>query len=163
MNVLRRRLEMSAIVRSIEIGRLPTDIFSYATDFSRFPEWQGGVVSVRVVGDGRPSVGTTAIVTRQVGRRQMPRSEKITQLRPPRTWAVRGEGGAVVTTTEGTIEPLDRGERSRVTIALSFKGRGVGRLLVPLVIRRQARTQLPMNEQRLKERLERGAQTPSAV
>jgi carbon monoxide dehydrogenase subunit G len=154
---------MSDIVRSIEVARLPTDIFSYATDFSRFPEWQGGVVSVRVVGDGRPGVGTIAIVTRQVGRRQMPRSETLIQLHPPRTWTVRGEGGAVVTTTEGSIEPLDQGERARVTIALSFEGRGVGRLLVPLVIRRQAATQLPKNEQRLKEMLEGGAQTPSAI
>jgi Polyketide cyclase / dehydrase and lipid transport len=58
---------------------------------------------------------------------------------------------------DGTIEPLGGGERSRVTIALDFKGRGIGRLLVPLVVRRQARAELPRNLQRLKERLEGGA------
>jgi hypothetical protein len=50
--------------------------------------------------------------------------------------------------------PLDDGERSRVTIALEFEGRGIGKLLVPLLIRRQARKQLPRNEQVLKEILE---------
>jgi hypothetical protein len=32
---------MAAIVESIEISRRPEDVFSYATDFSHFPEWQG--------------------------------------------------------------------------------------------------------------------------
>jgi hypothetical protein len=58
---------------------------------------------------------------------------------------------------KGTIEPLDGGKRSRVTIALEFEAHGIGKLLVPLIIRRQARKQLPGNEQKLKEILERGA------
>jgi hypothetical protein len=53
------------------------------------------------------------------------------------------------------VEPLDGGRRSRLTMALEFEGRGIGRLLVPLVVRRQARRQLPKNEQKLKEALER--------
>jgi hypothetical protein len=57
----------------------------------------------------------------------------------------------------GTIEPLADGERSRATIALKFQGHGIGRLLVPLVIRRQARRQLPRNRKRVKEVLEWGA------
>lgn len=44
---------MAPIVRSIEIARRPEDVFSYATDFSRFPEWQEGVVSVRPRAEGR--------------------------------------------------------------------------------------------------------------
>jgi len=41
--------------------------------------------------------------------------------------------------------------------ALEFEGHGIGRLLVPLVVRRQARRQLPKNEQKLKEVLEQGS------
>jgi hypothetical protein len=66
-------------------------------------------------------------------------------------------GLPVIAIAKGTIEPLDNGKRSRVTIGLEFEGHGIGRLLVPLVIRRQARRQLPRNEQQLKEVLERGA------
>jgi hypothetical protein len=70
---------------------------------------------------------------------------------------VHAVGGGVEAIANGTIAPLDHGRRSRVTIALDFEGRGIGRLLVPLVVRRQARRQLPRNEQRLKELLERPA------
>lgn len=148
---------MAEIVASIEISRRPEDVFSFATDFSRFPEWQGGVVSARRDADAPLEVGSRAVVTRRVGPRRLARTEEITELRPPRAWAVRGIGGPVTAVAKATIEPLDRGERSRVTIALWFEGHGIGRLLVPLVLRRQARRQLPQNEQRLKEVLERRA------
>jgi hypothetical protein len=32
---------MAGIVESVEIARRPMDVFSCATDFSRYPEWQG--------------------------------------------------------------------------------------------------------------------------
>jgi uncharacterized protein YndB with AHSA1/START domain len=145
---------MAEIVKSIEISRRPDDVFSYATDFSHFPEWQGGVVSARPEGDAPPALGSRAVVTRKAGPRTLARTEQITDLNPPRSWAVRGVGGPLTATARGTIEPLDEGERSRVTIALDFEGQGIGKLLVPLV-RRQARKQLPKNEQQLKAILER--------
>jgi hypothetical protein len=43
---------MAAIVESIDISRRPGDVFADAADFWHFPEWQGGVVSVRREGDG---------------------------------------------------------------------------------------------------------------
>jgi hypothetical protein len=70
---------------------------------------------------------------------------------------VRVIGGPLLGIARSTIEPLDNGKRSRVTIALDFEGRRIGRLLVPLVVRPQARKQLPRNAQKLKERLERRA------
>jgi hypothetical protein len=54
---------------------------------------------------------------------------------------VRGPGGPLTAIAIATIEPLEDGERSRVTIALDFDAHGIGKLLVPLV-RRQARKQL---------------------
>ena len=36
---------MAAIVEIIDIARPREYVFAYATDFARFPEWQGGVVS----------------------------------------------------------------------------------------------------------------------
>jgi uncharacterized protein YndB with AHSA1/START domain len=148
---------MDAIVKSIDISRRPEDVFAYMTDFSHFPEWQRGVVSARREGDAALAVGSRGVVTRRVGPRELPATEEVVELNPPRSWAVRAVGGPVVATAKGTIEPLDHGERSRVTIALDFEGHGIGRLLVPLLIRRQARRQLPRNELKLKEALERGA------
>ena len=68
----------------------------------------------------------------------------------------RGQGHAR-DIVRGTIESLWDGERSRVTIDLDFEGHGIGKLLAPLLVRRQARMEMPKNQQRLKELLERGA------
>jgi hypothetical protein len=147
---------MGPIVESIEISRRPEDVFSYATDFAHFPTWQGGVVSASGDGGGPLAVGSTAKVTRQIGPRRLARTEEITEFDPPRRWAVRGVGGPLVAIATGTIEPLANGQRSRLTMALDFEGRGIGRLLVPLLIRPQARRQLPRNQRRLKKILQRG-------
>jgi len=53
-----------------------------------------------------------------------------------------------------TVEPLNARTAPRVTIALDFEGRGIGKLLVPLIVRREARNEMPANLRRLKERLE---------
>jgi hypothetical protein len=82
---------------------------------------------------------------------------EMTELNPPRSWAVRGIDGPVRGIVNGTVEPLDDGARSRVTIELDFEGHGLGKLLVPLVVRRQAQQEMPRNLQNLKERLESGA------
>jgi carbon monoxide dehydrogenase subunit G len=148
---------MAGIAESIDISRRPGDVFAYAADFLHFPEWQGGVVSVRREGAGPVAVGSRAIVTRRAGLRELARTEEITELNPPRTWTVHGGGGPLIAIAKVTIEPLDAGQRSRVTMTLDFKAHGIGRLLLPLVVRRQARKQLPKNQQRLKEVLERGA------
>jgi hypothetical protein len=52
------------------------------------------------------------------------------------------------------VEPLADGSRSRVTIELDFTGHGIGRLLVPLLVRRQAASEMPGNMKRLEQRLE---------
>jgi uncharacterized protein YndB with AHSA1/START domain len=148
---------MPAIVSSTEIARTPEDVFAYATDFSHFPEWQGSVTSVRPEGDAPLAVGSRAVVTRRVGPRELMAPEEISDLNPPRAWEVRAVGGPVTATARGAIEELRGRRASQVTISLEFEGHGIGRLLVPLVIRPQARKQLPTNLQKLKEVLERSA------
>jgi uncharacterized protein YndB with AHSA1/START domain len=148
---------MAAIVKSIEISRSPEDVFSYVTDPSRLPEWQESVVGVGREDDAPITVGTRAVVTRRVGRREQAMTAELAELNPPRSWAVRGIDGPVRGNVKGTIEPLDDGARSRVTIELDFEGHGIGKLLVPLVVRRQAQKEVPRNQQKLKERLETGA------
>jgi uncharacterized protein YndB with AHSA1/START domain len=145
---------MAAIVESIEISRRPEDVFSYVTDPSHLPEWQESAVSVRREGNGPPAVGSRAVVTRRIGRREQPMTVELTELHPSSSWALRGIDGPVRGIVKGTIEPLGGGERSRLTIALDFEGHGIGKLLVPLVVRRQARAEMPRNQQKLKERLE---------
>jgi hypothetical protein len=44
-----------------------------------------------------------------------------------------------------------------VTISLDFEGHGIGKLLLPLFVRRQVQAEMPKNMQNLKNRLESGA------
>ncbi len=148
---------MAPVVTSIEIARRPEDVFSYVTDPSRLPEWQESVVSTHTEEGGPLAVGTRVVQIRRIGRGERTMTSEITEITPPRSWAVRGVDGPVRGMVKGAVEPLEGGERSRVTIELDFEGHGIGRLLVPLVVHRQARTQMPANMQRLKERLESGA------
>ena len=148
---------MAAIVESIEIARPPEDVFPYVTDPSRLAEWQESVVSARLEGGGPPAVGSRVSVIRRIGRSERTMTAELTELNPPRSWAVRGIDGPIRGNVKGTIDPLDDGARSRVTIELDLEGHGIGKLLVPLVVRRQAQKELPKNQQNLKERLESDA------
>jgi uncharacterized protein YndB with AHSA1/START domain len=150
----RRRQAMAPIVASVEISRRPEDVFAYITDPSHLPEWQESVVRVKTDDSAPTAGGSRAAITRRVGPREMDMTTEITALDPPRSWRVRGIDGPVRGNVRGTIEPLDDGARSRVTLELNFEGHGIGKLLVPLVVRRQAQRELPKNVQKLKERLE---------
>jgi len=144
-------------VSSIEIARPPEEVFAYATDPSRLAEWQESVVSTRIEGSGPPAVGSRVVVTRRIGRGERAMTAEMTELNPPRSWGVRGVDGPVRGNVKGTIDPLDDSARSRVTIELDLQGHGLGKLLVPLVVRRQAQKEMPTNLRNLKERLESGA------
>jgi uncharacterized protein YndB with AHSA1/START domain len=148
---------VAPIVSTIEIARSPGEVFAYVTDPSRLAEWQKSVVSSRTEGTGPPSVGTRASVTRRIGPLERTMTAELAQLSPPSSWAVRGVDGPVRGNVKGTIGPLDDGARSRLTLELELVGYGIGKLLVPLVVRSQARKEVPTNLRTLKERLEGGA------
>jgi uncharacterized protein YndB with AHSA1/START domain len=148
---------MAPIVSSVEISRRPEDVFSYVTDPSRLAEWQESLVGARMESSGPTAVGSKVITTRRVGRRERDMTMEMTEISPPRSWVARGIDGPIRGIVKGTVEPLDDGARSRVTIELDFEGHGIGMLLVPLIVRRQAKDELPRNAQNLKERLEGAA------
>jgi len=147
---------MATIVASTEILRRPEDVFAYVTDPSHLPDWQESVVRAEKVSDAAAGGGFISVITRRVGPREMKMTAEIT-LDPPGRWTVRGVDGPVRGNVKGTVEPLADGARSRVTIELDLDGHGLGKLLVPLVVRRQAQSELPKNMQNLKATLESGA------
>jgi uncharacterized protein YndB with AHSA1/START domain len=148
---------MSAIKQSIDISRRPEDVYAYMTDPTHMGEWQESVVSVHPSDDAAQHVGSTTVVTRRVNRREFTMTTKVDAMDPPRSFRAHGVDGPIRPVVATTIEPLDNGERSRVTISLDFETHGMGKVLTPLVVRPSARKEMPRNEQRLKEILENRA------
>src|SRR5262249_9310753 len=126
------------------------------------PHRVGGQRGVRTpAGDAPLAVGSKVLVTRRLGPRALATTEEVTELNPPTTWVNRGIAGLpVIAVAKGRVAPLDDGTRSRVTITLTFEGHGIGKLLAPILARRQAR-QLPKDGQNLNQLLGRDAQAPT--
>jgi hypothetical protein len=103
-------------------------------------------------GGRSPSVGSKCTTTRRIGGAERASTSEVTEIHPPSRWAVRGVDGPIRALVDVTAEPLSENARSRVTIEVDFEGHGIGKLLVPLVVRRQAANQMPKNLQALKER-----------
>jgi uncharacterized protein YndB with AHSA1/START domain len=150
---------MPAIVTSTEVERPAAEVFAYATDPARFREWQKGVVDGRMDGspDGirAPDVGAKCVTTRRIGGASRQSTSELVHIDPPRTWRVRGIDGPIRAAVDVLVEPLTD-SRSRLTISVDFAGHGIGRLLVPLMVRPEARKEMPANVAALKERIEAG-------
>src|SRR4029077_12696523 len=148
---------MPPIVTSTEIGRPAAEVFAYATDPARFSEWQKGVVDGHMDGRGggtqAPAVGAKCVTTRRIGGANRPATSELVHIDPPRTWGVRGLDGPIRATVHVLVQPVTVA-RSRLTISVDFTGRGIGKVLVPLVVRRQARKEMPDNLAALKRRME---------
>jgi uncharacterized protein YndB with AHSA1/START domain len=147
---------MAPLVHSVEISRTPDDVFAYVTDPARFAEWQDAVVRANRLDTGPMETGSKLSLTRRVGKREQTMTSELTEYDPPRSYAFRVLDGPVRAVGSGRFEPLDDGARTRFTFELDFEGKGIGKLLVPLVVRRQAAKELPESHANLKRRLERG-------
>jgi uncharacterized protein YndB with AHSA1/START domain len=145
---------MAPIRSTAEVARPPEEVFAYVTDPARFAEWQQGVVSGRMEGSEPHAVGDRCLTTRRIGGSERLVTSEITHIDPPRGWGVRGVDGPIRATVDVNVTLLNEGQRSRVTIDLAFSGHGIGKLLVPLVVHRSARKEMPANLERLKQRLE---------
>jgi uncharacterized protein YndB with AHSA1/START domain len=148
---------VAPIVQSVEIARSPDEVFAYLTDFSHATEWQENLVSADVEGEGPFGVGSRVKMTRRIGNSERTMTTEVIEHDPPRSWAFRGIDGPIRAKGKGTVEPVGDGTSSRFTMELDFEGRGIGMLLVPLVVRRQARSDVAKSQAKLKERLEGGA------
>ena len=145
---------MAPIVDSIEIDRSPEDVFAYFADLGKHGEWQEQIVSVHVDTDGLTRVGSRATDKRRLPGGTRDISYEITEHDPPRRISFRGVNGPIRPVGTVTIEPLDGGARSKLTLEFELKGKGLGLLFAPLA-RANARKEIPKSHHRLKENLER--------
>jgi uncharacterized membrane protein len=146
------------ISSSIEIDRSPEDVFAYLDELESHSEWQADLISSRLETERPVGVGTRATDTRKVpgGPREM--TYEVTEHDPPKRSAWRVINGPVRAVGSVTVEPLGGGDaptRSRVTVDLDLEGHGLGILIAPFA-RMQAGKQVPKDQVKLKEILERG-------
>jgi hypothetical protein len=148
---------MSLIGATTEVDRPAAEVFAYATDPTRFSEWQKGVVDGHLDQADTPQVGARCFTTRRIGGANRPVTSQLAHIDPPKSWGVRGVDGPIRATADLTVEPLTE-TRSRLTIAVDFEGHGIGKILVPLLVRRHAQKEMPANLAMLKQRLETTAE-----
>jgi uncharacterized protein YndB with AHSA1/START domain len=144
---------MTPITTTIDVARPPEQVFAYVTDPSTMHEWQQGCVTGHMDAP-TTRVGSKCTTVRKIGGREREVTTEITEYDPPQRWADRGIDGPIRAIVAVTVEPIAGGSSSRVTIDLDFTGHGIGKFLVPLVVRRQAAGEMPENMRRLKQRLE---------
>jgi uncharacterized protein YndB with AHSA1/START domain len=148
---------MPAVVASTEVERPAAEVFAYATDPALFSEWQKGVVEGHMDGpaDGTqaPAVGAKCVTTRRIGGANRPSTSELVQIDPPKTWSVRGIDGPIRAAVDVVVEPVTD-SLSRLTISVDFTGHGIGKILVPLMVRPEARKEMPDNMAALKRRME---------
>jgi len=148
---------VAPIIARTVVARPAAQVFAYATDPTRFHEWQQGLIDGHLDQPGAPQVGAKCVTTRRIGGANRVVTSELTHIDAPRTWGVRGIDGPIRATVDVTVEALTE-ISSRLTIAVDFDGHGVGKLLVPVIIRRQAEKEMPANLKALKQRVE--AQQP---
>jgi uncharacterized protein YndB with AHSA1/START domain len=146
---------MAPIVTTADIDRPADQVFAYATDPSRFSEWQKGVVDGHMdsPAGGTPTIGAKCVTTRRIAGADRASSSVLTHIEPPKAWGVRGTDGPIRAVVEVLVQPLTDAS-SRLTISVDFTGHGIGKVLVPLMVRREARKEMPENMAALKQRVE---------
>ncbi len=143
---------MPPITAAIEIKRPPEEVFAYVADLARHDEWQSQIREITVETDGPTRVGTRSREKRKMpGGPTVTATYEITEFEPPRRASFRGVDGPVRVLGTVTVSPAEGG--SRVGVEIDLVGHGIGKLLA-LIGRRQLRKQVPLDQQRLKERLE---------
>lgn len=146
---------MAPFTAAIEIARPPEEVFAYLGDLTKLGEWQTAIEQITVETEGPTRVGTRALERRRSPAGSQQYRYEITEYDPPRQYRFRGIDGPVRPVGTVTVSSAAAG-KSLVTIELDFEGHGPGKLVAPLA-RRDARKSLPLDQQRLKQRLESGA------
>jgi hypothetical protein len=98
-------------------------------------------------------IGDRCVSTRRIGFAERQSTSTVIRFDPPHHWAVSGIDGRIRAMVDVSVEPRSDSS-AHLTIALEFEGHGIGRLLVPLLVTRQAQREMPINVATLKERLE---------
>ena len=124
---------MGRFSESADVRATVEDTFAYITDQDRLGEWNDHVQWAEVVGGGRVEVGSKLRQHRKRNKREFDLFFEVTRHDRPRRHVVTGSVFGVDTTMDFAVEPSGAG--TRVTMTAGVEGRGLRRLLAPVVTR----------------------------
>jgi carbon monoxide dehydrogenase subunit G len=99
---------------TIEIARMPEEVFAYLTDVSNLTEWQSGVHEAEIVGGGEPRAGARISELRHLLGRELRTTLEIAEYEPPRLFVLRALDSPVPFTVHHELEPAGTGTRLTV-------------------------------------------------
>lgn len=122
---------MGRFSESADVRATVEETFAYITDQDRLGEWNDHVQWAEVVHGGRVDVGSKLRQHRKRNKREFDLFFEVTDHDPPRRHVVSGSVFGVGTTMSFTVAPSGAG--TRVTMTADVQGRGLRRLLAPVV------------------------------
>lgn len=140
---------MIKIEHSVVVDRPVEEVFAYATDVSKVPEWQTSALEARV--DGPMQAGATGAIVRKFLGRRMESTVRFDEYEPPRKFAVESTSGPVQFHVHQTYEP--EGAGARINIVMEGEPGGFFKLAEPLV-QRAIKREMEANFATLKDILE---------
>jgi uncharacterized protein YndB with AHSA1/START domain len=142
---------MEPVRQCVTVGLPIEAVFSFVSDPRNDARWQVDLVRH----EGLPETvitGSEWIEVRRMGSRETAVRLTVTAFDPPRAVRFTGDAGNVRADGAITFEPLGAG--TRVCQEMRFHGRGLFRMLVPLIAR-QSRSGIEQNLNRLQQELAR--------
>jgi uncharacterized protein YndB with AHSA1/START domain len=145
------------IENEVDIGCPVEQVFDYASDHLREPEWNPGMRRIRKLTDGPIGLGTRYEMEFVPGQ---PMVATCDQFDRPRSWEVSGRTLGMDVTLGGRVTATAAG--SRLVFRTEFRSGGIRGLVLPFIQRRMTPV-MQRNVERIKSILEATTQHPAAV
>jgi uncharacterized membrane protein len=120
------------MIRNTIVVKRPIDeVFGYAAQFDRHPEWQEDLKAATI--DGPAALGVTGTETRKMGPRVHTYQWRVSAYEPPHHLGFETLSGPM--RPAGTMDFVSDGDGTRIDFQMELNPRGVMKLLSPMIER----------------------------
>ena len=124
---------MAGFERSEHIARPHPQVWDFFVNHDNATKWNPDIVGLRQITDGPVGVGTKFLETRRVGKKEHTVTLEITDFEEGRKYAGTVEAAGIRGTYTYRFEP--RGDETEVKLVAEIHGKGIAKLMLPLVKR----------------------------
>ena len=140
---------MQRVEHSATVDATPDVVFALLSDREALPSWQEGVLSARVTSAGPLTVGSTALVVRDVMGQRVEAPLTVSDYEPPRRLAVTTTISGVRAKATLDLAPTETG--TRIDFAMEIRAGGLKAFMEPLIAS-AARGEVAVSLERLRAR-----------